>query len=66
MKRLLLILILLLPQLVAAQSNAVNDFFGRYAAAGGYTSVQLEQKMMQMMSRQAAERGDKGLAVLLE
>ena len=66
MKRVLLILILLLPQLAAAQSNAVNDFFGRYAAAGGYTSVQLEQKMMQMMSRQAAERGDKGLAVLLE
>lgn len=30
------------------------------------TSVQLEQKMMQLMSRQAAERGDKGLAVLLK
>ena len=56
MKRVLLILILLLPQLAAAQSNAVNDFFGRYAAAGGYTSVQLEQKMMQMMSRQEIGR----------
>lgn len=66
MKRLLLILILLLPRLVAAQSNTVNDFFERYAVPCGFTSVQLEQKMMQMMSRQAAERGDKGLAVLLK
>ena len=66
MKRLLLILILLLPRLAAAQSNSVDDFFSRYAAAEGFTSVQLEQKMMQMMSRQAAERGDKGLAVLLK
>ena len=65
MKRLLLILILLLPRLAAAQSNSVNDFFSRYAAAEGFTSVQLEQKMM-LMSRQAAERGDKGLAVLLK
>ena len=62
MKRLLLILILLLPRLAAAQSNSVDDFFSRYAAAEGFTSVQLEQKM----SRQAAERGDKGLAVLLK
>ena len=66
MKRLLLILILLLPRLAAAQSNSVNDFFSRYAAAEGFTSVQLEQKMMQLMSHQAAERGDKGLAVLLK
>ena len=66
MKRLLLILILLLPRLAAAQSNSVDDFFSRYAAAEGFTSVQLEQKMMQLMSRQAAERGDKGLAVLLQ
>ena len=66
MKRLLLILILLLPRLAAAQSNSVDDFFSRYAAAEGFTSVQLEQKMMQLMSRQAAERGDKGLAVLLK
>ena len=66
MKRLLLILILLLPRLAAAQSNSVNVFFSRYAAAEGFTSVQLEQKMMQLMSRQAAERGDKGLAVLLK
>lgn len=66
MKRLLLIVILLLPQLVAAQSSSVEDFFGRYRDADGFTSVSLESKMMQMMSRQAAERGDKGLSVLLE
>lgn len=66
MKRLLFVLILLLPQLVAAQSNSVDAFFGRYATAEGFTSAQLERKMMQMMSRQAAARGDKGLAVLLD
>lgn len=59
------ILLLLLPLSAAAQSGSVREFFGRYAAAEGFTSVQLEQKMMQMMSRQAAERGDRELAVLL-
>jgi len=44
----------------------VDDFFRRYDASEGFTSVLLEQKMMQMMSRQAAQRGDKGLAVLLK
>lgn len=66
MKRLLLVLILLLPRLAAAQSSSVDDFFGWYKASEGFTSVLLEQKMMQMMSRQAAERGDKGLALLLK
>lgn len=68
MKRLLLIstLFLLLPRLASAQSSSVEDFFGRYREAAGFTSVLLEPKMMQMMSRQAAERGDKGLSVLLK
>lgn len=60
MKRLLLILILLLPRLAAAQSNSVDDFFSRYAAAEGFTSVQLEQKMMQLIAvrpRNGATRG---------
>ena len=68
MKRLLLIfaLCLFLPRSVSAQSSSVDDFFRRYDASEGFTSVLLEQKMMQMMSRQAAQRGDKGLAVLLK
>ncbi len=65
MKRLLIILILLMPLSAVAQSSAVNDLFDRYGSAEGFTSVQLEQKMMQMMSSQAAERGDKSLAQLL-
>lgn len=65
MKRLLLLLILLLPCLAKAQSAAVGTFFGRYAAADGFTSVQLEPRMMRMMSRQAADRGDEKLAQLL-
>lgn len=58
-------LLLLLPLSAAAQSGSVRGFFERYAAVEGFTSVQLEQKMMQMMSRQAVERGDRELAVLL-
>lgn len=65
MKRILIILILLLPMFASAQSSAVNDLFERYGSAEGFTSVQLEQKMMQMMSSQAKERGDKSLAALL-
>ena len=64
MKRLLLIfaLCLFLPRSVSAQSSSVDNFFRRYDASEGFTSVLLEQKM----SRQAAQRGDKGLAVLLK
>lgn len=68
MKRILLImtLSLFLPNLVSAQSSFMNDFFKRYETAEGFSSVSLGAKMMQTMSRQAAESGDKGLAVLLE
>lgn len=64
MKRLLLILLVTLPFLARAQ-NASWKFFDRYTKAEGFTSVQLERKMMRMMSRQAAEKGDDGLARLL-
>lgn len=68
MKRILLImtLSLFLPNLVSAQSSFMNDFFKRYETAEGFSSVSLGAKMMQTMSRQAAEHGDKGLAVLLK
>lgn len=65
MKRLLLLLLLALPLLAEAQ-NVSWKFFDRYSAAEGFTSVQLERKMMRMMSRQAAEKGDEGLAQLLD
>ncbi|WP_418990637.1 DUF4252 domain-containing protein [Alistipes sp.] len=65
MKRLILILLLTLPFLARAQ-DAASKFFDRYTAAEGFTSVQLERKMMRMMSRQAAEKGDAGLAQLLD
>mgnify|MGYP001629795279 FL=1 len=57
-------LLVLLPFLVRGQ-NASWKFFDRYTKAEGFTSVQLERKMMRMMSRQAAEKGDEGLAKLL-
>ena len=60
MKRLLLILLVLLPFLVRGQ-NASWRFFDRYTKAEGFTSIQLERTM----SRQAAEKGDRGLAELL-
>lgn len=65
MKRLLLLLILALPLRTAAQSKAVAGFFDRYAAVEGVTCVQLEPKMMQLISAQARERGDEELATLL-
>ena len=64
MKRLLLILVVLLPFLVRGQ-NASWRFFDRYTKAEGFTSIQLERKRLRMMSRQAAEKGERGLAELL-
>ena len=64
MRRLILILLVMLPFLVRGQ-NASWRFFDRYTKAEGFTSIQLERKMMRMMSRQAAEKGDRGLAELL-
>lgn len=64
MKRILLLLLIVLPGLMRAQ-NVSWKFFDRYNASEGFTSVQLERKMMRMMSRQAADRGDEGLARLL-
>ena len=60
MKRIVLLLLASLPMLVQAQ-NVSWKFFDRYTKAEGFTSVQLERKMMRMMSRQAAEKGDAGL-----
>lgn len=65
MKRLLFFVLLLLPLCGWAQSSSVGAFFDRYLAAEGFTSVQLERKMMRLMSRQAADRGDAELAKLL-
>lgn len=66
MKRIVLIFLLALPQALLAQSRAVERFFDSYMTSAEVTSVQLEPKMMQLMSRQAAERGDEELAQLLE
>lgn len=65
MKRILILILLTLPFLVRAQ-NASWKFFDRYSKAEGFSSVQLERKMMRMMSRQAAEKGDETLAELLD
>ena len=65
MKRILLLVLVLLPFLARSQ-NYSWKFFDRYSDASGFTSVQLERKMMRMRSRQAAEQGDKKLAELLD
>lgn len=67
MKRILILLlavIAMIPCQVRGQSVAWM-FFDRYSKTEGYASVQLERKMMRMMSRQAAEKGDEQLAKLL-
>ena len=65
MKRILILLLVVLPFLARAQ-NVSWRFFDRYSKAEGFSCVQLERKMMRMMSRQAAEKGDKKLAELLD
>ena len=65
MKRILILILLSLPLFVRAQS-ASERFFDHYSKAEGFASVQLERKMMRMMSRQAAEKGDEKLAELLD
>ena len=67
MKRILILLlavIAMIPCQVCGQSVAWM-FFDRYSKTEGYASVQLERKMMRMMSRQAAEKGDVKLSELL-
>ena len=63
MKRILILLLVVLPFLARAQ-NVSWRFFDRYSKAEGFSSVQLERKMMRMMSRQASERGDEKLSEL--
>ena len=53
MKRILILMMVLLPFLARGQ-HASDRFFDRYSKAEGFASVQLERKMMRMMSRQAA------------
>lgn len=64
MKRILILILLMLPFLVRGQ-NVSWKFFDHYSKAEGFSSVQLERKMMRMMSRQAAEKGDEKLSELL-
>lgn len=68
MKRILLLgLIVLCSQPFSVCGQQVSGaFFDRYARAEGFSSVQLERRMMRMMSRQAADRGDAALARLLD
>lgn len=66
MKRILLLLLLIVLPLLSGAQNVSWRFFDRYAKSPGFSSVQLERKMMRMMSRQAAERGDEKLAQLLK
>lgn len=65
MKRILILILLTVPFLARAQ-NVSWRFFDRYSKAEGFSCVQLERKMMRMMSRQAAEKGDRKLAELLD
>lgn len=64
MKRLLILLLLALPQLPRAQT--LLQFYDKCASEERFASVSLERKMMRMMSKQAGESGDKALAELLD
>lgn len=62
----LLLLFALLPQLLRAQSWAMERFFEQHAKEQGVCSVSFERKMMQMMSEQARRQGDQKQAELLD
>lgn len=71
MKRSILFLILWLLALAppaAAQSSDVDRLFKRYTERTdqGFTLVEMERPMLRMLSRQAADQGDKTLAELLK
>jgi len=59
-------MLLLARSPAAAQSRDVGAFFDRLTAEEGFRVVRLEQKMMRMMGRTAAQRGDAQLAELLD
>ena len=56
MKKLLFLTLLMLSVVGArAQQPSFIEFFGNYAVREGFTSVELGRRMMQMMTRQAAD-----------
>lgn len=56
MKRLLLLIILLLPLVGAAQQLNYSGFFDRYEKDKEFRTVVLGRKMMEMMSEQTSDR----------
>ncbi len=56
MKRLLLLIILLLPLVGAAQQLNYSGFFDRYENNKEFRTVVLGRKMMEMMSEQTSDR----------
>lgn len=56
MKRLLLLIILLLPLVGAAQQLNYSGFFDRYENDKEFRTVVLGRKMMEMMSEQTSDR----------
>lgn len=56
MKRLLLLIILLLPHVGAAQQLNYSGFFDRYENDKEFRTVVLGRKMMEMMSEQTSDR----------
>ena len=56
MKRLLLLIILLLPLVGAAQEFSYTSFFNRYENNKEFRTVVLGRKMMEMMSEQTSDR----------
>lgn len=56
MKRLLLLIILLLPLVGAAQQLNYSGFFDRYENNKEFRTVLLGRKMMEMMSEQTSDR----------
>lgn len=61
MKRLILIVLLVLPITLAAQPKPLNDLFKKYSGKEGYTTIEMSGKMFSMVN-QLAQREERELS----
>lgn len=55
MKRLLIILIFVIPNLVFGQKSQLNEFFDKYSGMEGYTSVHITNYMFELVAKIEAD-----------
>ena len=59
MKKLLIIILLILPVLAFSQKSQINVFFDKYSGQEGYTSVYITKYLFQMFAKISNDKEDK-------